>query len=229
MDKKKSILLVEDDESLGFVVSDNLRQKFNVDLAKDGKKGLEQFKNNKYDICLLDVMLPELDGFALGKSIRTLDQQIPIIFLTAKSMEQDKIEGFQIGADDYITKPFSMAELELRIEAILKRTGVTNNEQISTDMIGKYQFNFQNQLLTFDKEGKTLTKKEAHVLKLLAESKNNVVKREDILTEVWGEDDYFLGRSLDVFITRLRKYLKQDASIQIINVHGVGFKLEINE
>lgn len=228
MATKANILLVEDDESLGFVVCDNLKQEgYKVDLGTDGKKGLTLFTKNNYDICLLDVMLPEKDGFSLAEDIRKSNTDIPIVFLTAKSMEKDKIKGFTIGGDDYITKPFSMPELILRIEAILKRTSKKADDTQHFE-IGKYSFDHLNQSLTLNNETKILTKKEADLLKLLAENINNVTKREIILTEIWGEDDYFLGRSMDVFITRLRKYLKGDEAIQLINVHGVGFKLEVN-
>ena len=229
MNKPKRILLVEDDESLGYVIKDNLLAKnFEVTLAKNGVEGIEMFNSHKYDICLLDVMMPGKDGFSLAEEIRTKNADIPIIFLTAKSMEEDKIKGFLIGADDYITKPFSMPELTLRIEAILKRTNSFLENSITNFIIGNYSFDYTNQLLVINKEQKTLTKKEADLLKLLASSQNIIVPREDILKQIWGEDDYFLGRSMDVFITRLRKYLKNDERIKIINVHGVGFKLEVN-
>lgn len=224
------ILLVEDDESLGFVLKDNLEVAgYTVDLGKTGQEGYELFLQQPYHIALLDVMLPEKDGFTLAADIRKINEELPIIFITAKSMEQDKIKGFQAGADDYITKPFSNSELQLRIEAILKRSLKQEQTPANKDSftIGKFTFDYRNQTLTFPGlEAKSLTKKEANLLRLLCQHENNVIERETVLKVVWGEDDYFLGRSMDVFITRLRKYLKADETIKIINVHGVGFKLE---
>lgn len=225
---KALILLVEDDTSLGFVISDNLRKHgYEVKLAIDGIMGLTLFHENPVDLCILDVMLPKKDGFTLARDIRKISPDVPIIFLTAKSQTQDKLEGFNSGADDYITKPFDFDELLLRIEAILKRT-LSKTEQGRKDVfaIGDYEFNHKNQQLKY-KDGSVinLTKKEADLLKLLAININNVTERELLLESVWGKNDYFTGRSMDVFISKIRKYLSKDPRIEIINVHGVGFKL----
>jgi DNA-binding response OmpR family regulator len=227
MDKKANILLVEDDMNLGFVIQDNLKMNgFQVHLSQDGKEGLNAFGDGNYDLCLLDVMMPKKDGFSLAADIRKLDTEVPIIFLTAKTMTEDKVKGFKVGADDYITKPFSTDELILRIEAILKRT--MKNESVNQNefVLGSYVYDVSNYLLKHDSEDKKLTKKEAEILKILCENKDKVIERELVLNLVWGDDSYFNGRSLDVFITKLRKYLKADESVKITNIHGVGFKLE---
>ncbi|HEY0742846.1 MAG TPA: response regulator transcription factor [Chryseosolibacter sp.] len=225
----KKILLVEDDPSLGFVIKDNLNHKgFDVTLCKDGEEGENAFYAQPFDLCLLDVMLPKKDGFAIAKAIRQKDKTVPILFLTAKSMMEDKLAGFQTGADDYITKPFSLDELICRIEVFLRRAhGVAETNGKSIYNVGGFSFDPSN--LTLKKNGteKTLTQKEAEVLKLLYQNRDRVLKREEILKEVWGDDDYFMGRSMDVFISKLRKYLKDDPSIQIVNYHGVGFRLEV--
>lgn len=228
MENKGMILLVEDDVNLGFVVQDTLKMNgYKVHLATDGKAGLKQFNENQYDLLLLDVMLPHKDGFTLAEDIRKTNSQVPIVFLTAKSMTEDKIKGLKTGADDYITKPFSSEELLLRVEAILKRSGKsTQQNEKDKFQIGKYSFDYTNYVLTIDSNTKKLTKKEAEVLKLLCVNKNQVLQRDLVLNMVWGNDDYFLGRSLDVFITKLRKYLSDDPNVTITNVHGVGFKLE---
>ncbi|MBL4624479.1 MAG: response regulator transcription factor [Flavobacteriales bacterium] len=229
MIQKYNILLVEDDPSLGFVVKDNLLQAgFNITLKIDGKAGYEEFMKNRFDLCLFDVMLPEKDGFSLAEDIRKSDKKVPIIFLTAKSMEIDRIKGFKLGGDDYITKPFSMEELILRIKAILKRTNETVEDDKDLYIIGEYEFRHKSLELIHPTTKKLLTKKESELLRLLCINSNSVLERETALKIVWGEDDYFLGRSMDVFISKLRKYLKADPSIKIINVHGVGFKLEVN-
>lgn len=228
MSTKASVLLVEDDMNLGFVIQDNLKMKgYTVHLCSDGKMGLKQFNEGSYDLCIFDVMLPHKDGFSLAEDIRKTDKVTPIIFLTAKSMTEDKIKGFKAGGDDYITKPFSTEEFLLRVEAVLKRSQKENVEEINTHYtIGKFSFEAENFTLKNNDKEQKLTKKEAEVLKLLCQHKGNVLPRELVLNMVWGDDSYFNGRSLDVFITRLRKYLKEDASIKITNVHGVGFKLE---
>ncbi len=220
---KATILLVEDDENLSFVIQDNLRlEDYEVIHCATGTEGLEVFNENKVDLCLLDVMLPKMDGFSLGKEIRKENSDIPILYLTAKSMQEDKLEGFKSGGDDYITKPFSIEELIFRIEVFLKRK-VTNpgNNQLFT--LGSYSFNYAELCLKLDNEEKQLTQKEADILRYFCLHKSRVIKREEILKEVWGDDDYFLGRSLDVFISKLRKYLAGDTAIQIKNIHGVGF------
>lgn len=221
------ILLVEDDENLGFVIKDNLEEAgFVVVLQNDGNKGLIAFEAGTYDIAILDVMLPELDGFALSEKIKSQNNDFPIIFLTAKSLNEDRIKGLKLGADDYISKPFNMEELILRIEAILKRVGkiaITTANFI----IGKYTFDSKNLKLIFETTEQSLTNKESELLKLLVENKNQTISREKLLIALWGNNDYFKGRSMDVFITRLRKYLSNDTTIKITNVHGVGFRLEL--
>ena len=224
---QKRILLVEDDPNLGFVVKDNLSMKgYEVTLCKDGFEGESTFGSGKFELCIFDVMLPKKDGFALARAVREKDQQIPILFLTAKSMTEDKLAGFQSGADDYITKPFSLEELIYRIEVFLRRTyAETPDEKIYR--VGQYEFDPSNLVLRGHETQKTLTQKEAEVLKLLYKNRDRVLKREEILNEVWGDDDYFMGRSMDVFISKLRKYLREDPAIQIVNYHGVGFRLEV--
>ena len=215
--------------NLGFVIQDNLtRNGFKVHLCRDGKEGLKYYNANEYDLCIFDVMLPEKDGFALAEDIRKTDDQVPIIFLTAKSMTEDKIQGFKAGGDDYVTKPFSNEELLLRIQAILKRTQGQSGAREVKDVyeIGKFIFDHRVFTLKNGKEERKLTKKEAEVLRLLCMHKDQVLPRDLVLNMVWGDDTYFLGRSLDVFISKLRKYLKDDESVQIINVHGVGFRLQ---
>lgn len=231
---KTKILLVEDDTNLGFVVQDNLKKAgYDVKLCIDGQMGLQTFLNEAFHICLLDVMMPKKDGFSLAEDIRKQNADVPIIFLTAKGMNEDKIKGFKTGGDDYITKPFNFDELVLRIEAILKRTRNKTNASTKGDKdlftIGKYSFDFRNQILAINNNKKLLTKKEADLLKLLCIHKNQVLAREIILNSIWGNDDYFSGRSMDVFITKLRKYLSEDSQIKIINIHGVGFKLLLEE
>ncbi|MCU4176260.1 response regulator transcription factor [Carboxylicivirga sp. N1Y90] len=223
------ILLVEDDVSMGFLLVDFLESNgFDVKLYKDGLKGLEAFKNGSYDFCILDVMLPGLDGFSIAEHIRKINTQVPIIFLTARSMKQDKIKGFALGVDDYVTKPFDEDELLCRIHAILNR--INTEENVTTDknvncQIGSFKFDSENQILVNGSDSRRLTQKESMVLNILCQSINNIVKREDILIAIWGENDYFHGRSLDVFIAKLRKYLKDDSSVSIENVPKVGFVL----
>ena len=221
------ILLVEDDMNLGFVIQDNLKMSgYKVSLSRDGKDGLKSFNENSYDLCLLDVMLPKKVGFELAEDIRKVNPSVPVIFLTARSMTQDKIKGFRTGADDYITKPFDMQELLLRIEAVLKRSHPEMEIKEDKITIGKYVYDPINYELIFDKEKLKLTKKQGEVLKVISEKKGQVVERELLLNLVWGDDNYFNGRSLDVFISKLRKMLKQDETVSITNVHGIGFKLE---
>lgn len=231
MNKHKQLLLVEDDSSLGFIIQDILRNEgYVVHLATDGKEGLKQFNQREYDLCLLDVMMPEKDGFSLARDIRKVDADVPIVFLTAKGMEQDRVEGFKSGADDYITKPFSEEEFLLRIQAILKRTGKEKeSKRKQFHQIGDYIFDSDSFTLKHPSGEKILTKKEAGLLKLLCQRKGQIVERELAGNLVWGDDSYFVGRSMDVFITKLRKYLRADEKVSITNVHGVGFKLEIQE
>lgn len=229
MEKKKSILLVEDDMNLGFVIQDNLKMNgYHVHLSQDGKEGLKAFAEGTYDLCLFDVMMPKKDGFSLAQDVRKLDPNVPIVFLTAKTMTADKIKGFKAGADDYVTKPFSSEELLLRIEAILRRTAGEGETTVSGYALGSFHYDTDNYQLQHPDGDKKLTKKEAEILKILCEHQGKVVERELVLNLVWGDDNYFNGRSLDVFITKLRKYLKADESVNIVNVHGVGFKLECN-
>lgn len=224
---KPKILLVEDDPSLGFVVKDNLSMKgYDVTLCKDGEEGEQAFSKNTFQICLLDVMLPKKDGFALARTIRETNTEIPILFLTAKAMTDDKLEGFKTGADDYITKPFSLEELYYRIEVFLKRSNPSKADPEKPLALGQYEFDTANFTLRFNDEERVLTSREAEILKQLYLHRDRVLKREEILMAVWGNDDYFLGRSLDVFISKIRKYLKDDPNVQITNFHGVGFKLE---
>lgn len=221
------ILLVEDDPNLGFVIKDNLEMKgYQVTLCNDGESGENTFLQNAFDLCILDVMMPRKDGFTVARNIRKKNQQVPILFVTAKSMLEDKVEGFSAGGDDYITKPFSVEELQMRIEVFLRRSN--GRESVETVFpLGKFVFDSSNLTLTNGSQGRTLTQKESDVLGLLCKNRDRVLKREEILKAVWGDDDYFLGRSMDVFISKLRKYLKDDPSVQIVNYHGIGFRLEI--
>ena len=227
MNEKPKILYVEDDETLSFVTKDNLEiHGYAVDHCLDGESAIESFFKSTYDLCILDVMLPKMDGFAVAEKIRSTDPNVPILFLTAKSMKEDRIQGLRLGADDYITKPFSIEELILKIEVFLRRkyVSVSINDQYK---VGNYSFDYRNLVLSLDGDSRNLTQKEADLLKMLLDHKNNVVNRSLILEKLWGEDDYFLGRSMDVFISRLRKYLSGDPKIKLDNIHGVGFKLVI--
>lgn len=227
---KANILLVEDDVNLGYILKDYLEmQGYRVDLKKDGVSGFEAFNEigDTLDLCILDIMMPLKDGFTLAEEIRRIDNNIPVIFLSAKNMKEDRIRGLKIGADDYITKPFSSEELSLRIEAILRRYKLNETEKKQVYKLGKYVFDYSEQVLIFEKNKMSLTRREAEVLLLLCENQNRLVRREIALETIWGENDYFKGRSMDVYITKLRKYLKNDDSIAIQNVHGTGFKLEI--
>jgi DNA-binding response OmpR family regulator len=223
----EKILLVEDDQTLNFIIKDNLEQNgYVVTSAEDGESAIKLFKSEKFSLCLLDVMLPKKDGFTLAKEIREIDDHVPIIFLTARSMTEDRITGLTIGGDDYITKPFSMEELLLKIRIFLKRSlniGETGNDQ-SFYKVGIFTFYFDSLNLDCNGERKTLTYKEAELLRYFCDNPNKVLSRSDILIQVWGSDDYYLGRSLDVFISRLRKYLSSDENIKILNLHGIGFR-----
>ncbi len=219
------VLYVEDDETLGFVTKDNLTQeKFEVDHCVDGYLAKKAFDTHIYDICIIDVMLPKLDGFALAEYIRSKNTQIPIIFVTAKSMQEDKLRGLKIGADDYITKPFSIEELILKINIFLKRKYISHDVP-SKEHIGQFVFDLANLTLSFNDQKIKITQREGELLHELVKHKNEVVKRKSLLEKIWGKEDYFLGRSMDVFISRLRKHLSADDSLQIENVHGVGFRL----
>ena len=223
------VLYVEDDLSLSFVTRDQLEKRgYEVLSCENGLDALHLFKKEIFDLCIFDVMLPKMDGFELAKKIRETNKQVPILFLTARSMQEDKLEGLTIGGDDYITKPFNIDELCLKIEVFLKRKLV--NKQIEEFyQIGNFSLDVKEQKLTIGEEERKLTLKETKLLSLLAQKTNTITKRENILVNLWGKNDYFLGRSLDVFISRLRKYLVLDPSIQIENIRGVGFKLVVLE
>ena len=222
---KAHLFYVEDDESLSFVTRDNLElEGYKVTYCENGKKAIDTLKTQEFDLCILDVMLPDVDGFTIAEEIRKRNKQVPILFLTAKSLKEDRIRGLRLGADDYITKPFSIEELILKIEIFLKRSQIVIKEDEHLFTIGNFTFDHKNLQLKNDEIKRQLTQKEADLLKYFIENKNEVLKRSDILETLWGEDDYFLGRSLDVFISRLRKYLKEDETLKIENIHGVGFR-----
>ena len=229
---KPKILLVEDDPNLSLVLQDYLEMlNYDITLCRNGKEGLQAFRAGQFNLCILDIMMPVMDGFTLAEEIKKINETIPIVFLTAKSLKEDRIKGFRLGCDDYIMKPFSTEELSLRIQAILKRCMAQANniakEEEPFYQIGKYIFDHKNMILRIDDKDRILTRKENALLKLLYENRNQLLTRETALKSVWGNDDYFIGRSMDVFIAKLRKYLKDDPSIYITNVHGTGFKLEI--
>lgn len=230
--EKVKVLLVEDDPNLGSLLKEYLEAKgYSTVLAVNGKQGYDVFSKDKFNICILDVMMPIKDGFTLAKEIRAIDNNVPIVFLTAKSMKEDAVEGFTAGADDYITKPFSMEELLLRIKAILRRT--ENKTSIHSEQtefqIGNYKFDYKHQTLEIKGGQQKLTTKEADLLKLLCLNANQILDRNFALKSIWHDDNYFSGRSMDVYIAKLRKYLKEDSSVELINVHGKGFKLLIGK
>ena len=232
MSNKAKILYVEDDEALSYVTRENLELRgYEVDYAIDGEIALKKSLENIYDICLLDVMLPKLDGYTLATRIRERNEDVPIIFLTAKSAKEDKIQGLKLGADDYITKPFSIEELVLKIEVFLRRSQRSNNtastKSSNSLSLGRYMFDYAGQQLKFDNQVTKLTFKENELLLFLIKAEGTVVRREEILEKLWNDNSYFAGRSLDVFISRLRKYLKEDNNIVLENIHGVGFRLAI--
>jgi len=229
MEDKTRILLVEDDANLSMVLTDYLEMLgYDIVLRNDGEEGLEAFKQDDYSLCILDVMMPKKDGFQLAEDIRNINAEIPLIFLTAKSLKEDRIAGFKVGCDDYITKPFSTEELSLRISAILKRYEVQYTQKKIPDVfeLGSILFDHKNMILIHQGKEYSLTRKEAALLRLLAENKNQLVQRDYALEKIWGSSDYFIGRSMDVFIAKLRKMLKIDPNISITNIHGTGFKLE---
>lgn len=225
------ILLVEDDSTLSFIVKDNLeRHGYDVSIADNGEKALELYKSGEYALIILDVMLPKLDGFSVAKEIRKNDNQTPILFLTARSMTEDKIAGLTIGGDDYITKPFSMEELLLKMKIFLRRSNNINSDVQTPKQkirIGEYVFIEEELLLKHPEYERRLTLKEAELVKYFAQNINSVLNRDQILIKIWGSNDYFLGRSLDVFISRLRKYFSYDPDIKIVNLHGVGFRFSV--
>ena len=226
MEEKLRILLCEDDENLGMLLREYLQAKgFSTDLYADGESGYKAFLKGKYDICVFDVMMPKKDGFQLAQEIRTINSEVPIIFLTAKTLKDDILEGFKRGADDYITKPFSMEELVMRIEAILRRVKGKKGKEITMYKIGKFTFDTQKQVLISDDISTKLTTKESELLGLLCAHVNEILERNFALKTIWTDDNYFNARSMDVYITKLRKHLKSDPSIEIINIHGKGYKL----
>lgn len=227
----QEILLVEDDPNLGFVIKDNLQAAgFAVTWCEDGEIALSRFRLKNYNICIVDVMLPKLDGFSLLKEIRNINENTPVLLLTAKSMDEDRIHGFEVGADDYITKPFNIEELILRVKVFLKRSQIAYEPKTAQHIItiGAFTLDYPNYKLINGETEHRLTQREADLLLLFAENPNTLLKREQILKAVWGQNDYFLGRSLDVFISRLRKYLKPDPAISITNYHKIGFKFTID-
>jgi len=227
------ILLVEDDPNLGLLLQDylQLKGKFDVVLCKDGEEGLKAFTKAQFDLLILDVMMPKKDGFTLGKEIRKMNPKVPIIFATAKSMIEDKTQAFNLGGDDYITKPFRIEELLLRINALLKRVNENSAdtaEKQSNFKIGKYEFDYTTQIITEGDQKQKLSTKEAELLRLLCLKQNEVLTREEALLNIWHDDNYFNGRSMDVFLSKIRKYLRDDPKVEIINVHGKGYKLLVN-
>lgn len=225
--KKYRILLCEDDQNLGNVLKNYLElNDYEVILERDGRLGLAAFQREKFDICLLDVMMPHMDGFTLGEEIRDIDPDVPLFFLSAKTMKEDILQGYKLGADDYITKPFDSEVLLMKIKAILKRNEELNKESENQEFeLGKYHFNPKLRQLSFGDEQQTLSPKESELLKMLCEHKNDLLPRERALKKIWGSDTYFNGRSMDVYIAKLRKYLKGDETIEIVNIHGNGFRL----
>jgi two-component system, OmpR family, response regulator VicR len=228
INRRPEILYVEDDSPLSFVTKDNLEMKgYSITVCRTGKEARKTFRQKKFDLCILDVMLPGIDGFTLAKEFRALNHEIPIIFLSAKSLKEDRIEGLLAGGDDYITKPYSIEELALKIEVFLRRSKITGDTSVNKGIfkIGNYTFHYPNLQLTHEGISSRLTQREADLLKFMAENRNNVLKKEDILHEIWGSDSYFNSRSLDVFISRLRKHLAKDPTVHINNMHGIGFIL----
>ncbi|MBS1622985.1 MAG: response regulator transcription factor [Bacteroidetes bacterium] len=228
---KRRILLVEDDNNLGNLLQDSLELKnYDVTLKRNGDDGWNEFKSGKFDMCILDVMMPKKDGFTLAKEIRRTNSQVPIIFLTAKVLKEDTIEGLKIGADDYLTKPFSMEELTLRMDNIFKRVPKAEVSEQNEFQIGRYVFNNASRTLSLDGGAPLkLTTKESELLKMLAVHLDRLLERDIALNTVWGTDSYFAGRSMDVYIAKLRKYLKEDPNVEILNVHGTGFKLLVKK
>ncbi|HET8962440.1 MAG TPA: response regulator transcription factor [Chitinophagales bacterium] len=229
-EQKTRILLVEDDPNFGAVLKDYLTMNdFNVTLATDGEKGVEIFKKDDFNLCILDVMMPKKDGFTTATEIKRMNPEIPVIFLTAKTLQQDIIEGFKLGADDYITKPFNSEELLYRISAVLKRGRLKQNNQQKEFQVGKYHFNYKSRILTHEGIQEKLSPKESELLRMFCMKVNDILYREEALKQIWGRDDYFTARSMDVFVTKLRKYLKDDPTLEIVNIHGNGFRLNMEE
>lgn len=229
MKTKLKILLVEDDPNLGTVLHEHLKMnEYEVILCTNGEEALQVWKKEKFDLCLVDIMMPKMDGFTLVEKIREADKEIPIIFLTAKSLKEDKIKGFRLGCDDYITKPFSVEELLLRIEAVTKRTYKTHASTQTMFKIGSFDFDYNRQLLSGKKNKTKLTPKESDLLLMLCQNINQTVERDVVLNAIWQDDSFFAGRSMDVFISKLRKYLKDDSSVEILGLHGKGIRLVVD-
>lgn len=227
----QKILLAEDDPNLGELLKDylELKGKFDVSLCTDGQEAMDAFRKETFDLCILDVMMPKKDGFSLGKDIRKVNKTVPIIYATAKGMMEDKTQAFELGGDDYITKPFRVEELLLRINALLKRAAKDKEEELADKFeIGNYFFDYTSQIISFKGQQQKLSTKEAELLRLLCLKKNDVLTREEALVKIWHDDNYFTGRSMDVFLSKLRKYLKEDPSVEIVNVHGKGYKLLVS-
>ena len=228
MENKLHILLCEDEESLGMLVREYLQAKgYDAELYLDGEAGYKAFVKGEYDMCLLDVMMPKMDGFTLARELRMINAEVPIMFLTAKNLKDDILEGFKLGADDYLTKPFSMDELVYRMEAILRRVKARNKQMAVRYQLGRFVFDTQRQLLTIGEKSTKLTTKESELLTMLCTHMNDVLERDLALKTIWIDDNYFNARSMDVYITKLRKHLKDDPQIEIINIHGKGYKLII--
>jgi len=229
MVKKTKILLVEDDPNFGSILKSYLElSDYEVLLRTDGKQGLGAFKTYPFDLCILDIMMPEMDGFTLAKEIRKLNSTIPLIFLTAKTLKEDVLEGFRIGADDYLTKPFDSEVLLYKIAAILKRNAMAEIGQPLSYEVGAFHFDCRLRTIKLGKASQTLSPKESELLRMLCSAKDGILTRHDALQQIWGKEDYFTTRSMDVFMARLRKYLKTDPSVEILNIHGNGFRLIIN-
>ena len=225
---KSKILYAEDDETIAFLTQDSLEPQYQVVYCSNGEEALQAFKNEKFDICLFDIMMPKMDGFELASEIRKLNAEIPILFISAKTLKEDRIKGLKIGADDYLIKPFSIEELMLKIEIFLKRSQKKTAPENLIYKIGNSQFDTNNYTVTSQNNTVSLTQREAELLNFFFEHKNTVLKREEILKALWGEDDYFMGRSLDVFISRLRKIFAEDDAVKIENLHGIGFKFRVD-
>ncbi len=231
-DQSLKVLLAEDDKNLGSVLKAYLDAKgYETTLCINGQEAYQAYTRNAYDFCILDIMMPVKDGFTLAEEIRQVDKKTPILFLTAKSLQEDKLKGFSLGADDYMTKPFSMEELMARMKAVLRRAEQSNagSYQKNVFKVGEYNFDFNRQMLVLGDHEQKLTSKEAELLMMLSKNTNQVLDRSIALKRIWGDDNYFNARSMDVYITKLRKYLKKDPKIELINVHGIGFKLVVED
>jgi DNA-binding response OmpR family regulator len=229
--EKVRILLAEDDANLGILLIDYLElEGFEVKLCRDGDLALKTFQSHTFDLCLLDVMMPKLDGFALAQGIRLMNKDVPLIFITARSLKEDKLKGYDLGGDDYIVKPFDEEELLWKIKALIRRLPESKgDERVPVISIGKYSFDFYNQCLTIEGKTRRVTEKESEIIRYLSEHRNQVIKREEMVRAIWGQSDYFSGRSLDVFLTKVRKYLKEDPALSIENVFRVGFVFNVPE